>query len=124
MYPPAAFLSRTAMMADELCGQSIRAGETVVLPIYALHRHHMLWDSPNRFDPSRFADPKAIDRFAYLPFGDGAAHLHRGQFCAARGGDHSGHNAGPASLLSRAGKGPEARDDSDSAPRRRSLVAD
>ena len=71
MYPPAAFLSRTAMVADELCGQSIRAGETVVLPIYALHRHHMLWDSPDRFDPSRFADPKAIDRFAYLPFGDG-----------------------------------------------------
>jgi cytochrome P450 len=71
MYPPAAFLSRTAQVADELCGREIRPGDTVVLPIYALHRHHMLWENPDQFDPSRFADPKAIDRFAYLPFGDG-----------------------------------------------------
>ncbi len=71
MYPPAAFLSRTAMKADELCGREIRPGDTVVLPIYALHRHHDLWPDPDRFDPGRFADPKAIDRFAYLPFGDG-----------------------------------------------------
>lgn len=71
MYPPAAFLARTAQVADELCGREIRPGDTVVLPIYALHRHHMLWENPDQFDPSRFADPKAIDRFAYLPFGDG-----------------------------------------------------
>ncbi len=71
MYPPAAFLSRTAMAADELCGREIRPGDTVVLPIYALHRHHDLWANPDQFDPSRFADPKAVDRFAYLPFGDG-----------------------------------------------------
>ena len=71
LYPPAAFLSREAMVADELCGREIRVGDTVVLPIYALHRHHMLWDNPDQFDPSRFTDPKAIDRFAYLPFGDG-----------------------------------------------------
>jgi cytochrome P450 len=71
MYPPAAFLSRTAMVTDTLCGRDIRAGDTVVLPIYALHRHHMLWDHPDRFDPSRFADPKVVDRFSYLPFGDG-----------------------------------------------------
>ncbi|WP_028913608.1 cytochrome P450 [Pseudorhodobacter ferrugineus] len=71
LYPPAAFLARTAQVADELCGREIRPGDTVVLPIYALHRHHMLWENPDQFDPSRFADPKAIDRFAYLPFGDG-----------------------------------------------------
>jgi cytochrome P450 len=71
LYPPAAFLSRTAQAADELCGREIRPGDTVVLPIYALHRHHMLWENPDQFDPSRFADPKAVERFAYLPFGDG-----------------------------------------------------
>jgi cytochrome P450 len=43
----------------------------VILPIYALHRHKKLWQNPDQFDPDRFADPKAIDRFAYLPFGDG-----------------------------------------------------
>lgn len=71
LYPPAAFLSRTAQQADALCGREIKPGDTVVLPIYALHRHHMLWDNPDQFDPSRFADPKTIERFTYLPFGDG-----------------------------------------------------
>ncbi len=71
LYPPAAFLSRTAQAADTLLGREVRAGDTVILPIYALHRHHALWPDPDRFDPSRFADPKSIDRFAYLPFGDG-----------------------------------------------------
>ncbi len=71
LYPPAAFLSRTAQKADILCGREILPGDTVVLPIYALHRHHDLWADPDAFDPARFADPKAIDRFAYLPFGDG-----------------------------------------------------
>ena len=71
LYPPAAFLSRTARVADKLCGREVRKGDTVILPIYALHRHHKLWVDPDRFDPARFADPKSIDRFAYLPFGDG-----------------------------------------------------
>jgi cytochrome P450 len=71
MYPPAAFLSRTAMAADELCGREVRPGDTVILPIYALHRHRLLWDDPDDFRPDRFADPKAVPRFQYLPFGDG-----------------------------------------------------
>jgi cytochrome P450 len=71
MYPPAAFLSRTAQAADRLLGRDILAGDTVILPIYALHRHHALWPDPDRFDPGRFADPRAIERFSWLPFGDG-----------------------------------------------------
>ncbi len=71
LYPPAAFLSRTALAADELCGREVRPGDTVMLPVYALHRQHALWQNPDAFDPSRFADPKAIPRFHYLPFGDG-----------------------------------------------------
>ena len=71
MYPPAAFLSRTALKADLLCGREIRPQDTVILPIYAMHRHHAHWKDPDAFDPSRFFDPKAIQRFTYLPFGDG-----------------------------------------------------
>ena len=71
MYPPAAFLSRTAQAHDTLCGRDVRPGDTVILPIYALHRHKVLWENPDDFNPDRFADPRAIDRFAYLPFGDG-----------------------------------------------------
>lgn len=71
LYPPAAMLARTAQAPDELCGREIRAGDTVLIPIYALHRNALLWDRPDAFDPDRFADPAAIDRFAYLPFGAG-----------------------------------------------------
>ena len=69
LYPPAAFLARTAQKADTLCGREVRPNDTIILPIYALHRHHALWANPDHFDPARFATPPA--RFAYLPFGDG-----------------------------------------------------
>lgn len=71
LYPPAAFLSRTAQKDDELCGRHIRRKDTVALPIYALHRSHQLWDDPHAFQPERFAQGNNIDRFQYLPFGDG-----------------------------------------------------
>lgn len=69
LYPPAAFLSRTAQKPDRLVGREVRAGDTVILPIYALHRHHGQWKDPDVFDPDRFLSAPA--RFAYLPFGDG-----------------------------------------------------
>lgn len=71
LYPPAAMLARTAREPDTLCGREIRRRDTVTIPIYALHRNQLLWEDPDRFDPDRFADPSAIDRFAYLPFGAG-----------------------------------------------------
>ncbi len=71
MYPPAAFLSRTAQKDDTLCDRQIKRKDTVTLPIYALHRSHLLWDDPHKFDPSRFDGTKEINRYAYLPFGDG-----------------------------------------------------
>jgi cytochrome P450 len=71
LYPPGGFVSRTAAEADTLCGTEIAPGDTVMLPIYAVHRSHLLWDDPDVFRPDRFADRKAIRRYAYLPFGDG-----------------------------------------------------
>ncbi len=69
LYPPAAFLSRAAQAHDRLCGREVRPGDTVMLPIYALHRHHLLWTNPDAFDPDRFLTPP--DRYAFLPFGAG-----------------------------------------------------
>ena len=71
LYPPAAMLSRTAQSPDTLCDREIRTKDTVMLPIYALHRNYLLWDNPDAFDPDRFANLSKIDRFAYLPFGAG-----------------------------------------------------
>lgn len=71
LYPPAAFLSRTALEADRLCDREVRAGETVMIPVYALHRSRVLWKDPDHFDPDRFAPGAEVDRFQFLPFGDG-----------------------------------------------------
>lgn len=71
LYPPAGMISRTAQKPDRLCGTAILPGDTVMVPIYALHRSHLLWDTPDAFRPDRFANRKSLDRYAYLPFGDG-----------------------------------------------------
>ena len=71
LYPAAAIISRTAMAPDTLCGREVRPKDSVILPIYALQRPHVLWGNPDAFDPSRFENPKSIKRYAYLPFGDG-----------------------------------------------------
>ena len=71
LYPAAGIISRTALKKDTLCDRQILPGDTVMIPIYALGRHELLWDDPDAFHPERFADRKAIDRYAYLPFGDG-----------------------------------------------------
>lgn len=71
LYPPAAFLSRTALAPDRLLDREVRKGDVVMLPIYALHRNRKLWDDPDAFRPARFAPGHKIDRFANLPFGDG-----------------------------------------------------
>jgi len=56
-----------------LDGEPIRAGSTVYIPVYAVHRHEKLWSDPDRFDPRRFEPEaaKARDRCSYLPFGAG-----------------------------------------------------
>ncbi len=69
LYPPAAFLSRAARASDTLCGREVRPGDTVMLPIYALHRHHLLWEHPDAFDPDGFLTTP--ERYAFLPFGGG-----------------------------------------------------
>lgn len=71
LYPAAGMVSRTAMADDVLCGREIRQGDTCMIPIYAVHRSHLLWDNPDAFCPERFADRKSVNRYAYLPFGDG-----------------------------------------------------
>ena len=73
LYPPAALIARAARRDIVLENEHIRAGTTVYVPVYAVHRHEKLWSEPNRFDPSRFQPEaaKALDQFCYLPFGAG-----------------------------------------------------
>jgi len=73
LYPPLAAISRVAIGADELAGTPVRRGTMVVIAPYVLHRHRLRWQAADYFDPARFAPDarRAIDRYAYLPFGAG-----------------------------------------------------
>jgi len=73
LYPPAFAIVRVARGAETVGGVTLRAADAAIVAPWVLHRHRLLWDHPDRFDPRRFlpgAPPP--DRFAYLPFGAGA----------------------------------------------------
>ena len=73
LYPPVGLLARTVLKEDELCGRPMRPNDILFLPIWALHRHELLWERPAEFHPDRF-DPVTgakRDKYQYLPFGAG-----------------------------------------------------
>jgi cytochrome P450 len=71
LYPPVGLLARTVVAEDELCGRTMKPGDILFLPIWALHRHALLWEQPEAFIPSRFDPSHKRDRYQYLPFGAG-----------------------------------------------------
>ena len=73
LYPPVPLMSRQAVADTRLCGRDIRAGTSVVMPIYAIHRHAARWEDPDAFDPGRFAPEReaSMPRYQYMPFGAG-----------------------------------------------------
>jgi cytochrome P450 len=74
LYPPAGAIGRIAMRDMTIGGHlDVARGTLVLIPIYAIHRHHRLWEAPEIFDPSRFTQDAgaARHRYAYLPFGGG-----------------------------------------------------
>jgi len=73
LYPPVGLLARNVLAPDQLYDRNIQPNDTVFLNIYAMHRHEMLWDEPEAFNPGHFAPEakKTRDRYQYLPFGAG-----------------------------------------------------
>jgi cytochrome P450 len=73
LYPPVPIMSRQAIGDTTLGGERIAAGSSVVIPIYAVHRHAARWAEPDAFDPARFAPAAeaSIARYQYMPFGAG-----------------------------------------------------
>ena len=73
LYPPVGLLARTVLARDELCGRTVQPNDIIFLPIWALHRHEMWWDEPEKFDPGRFAPQSRgrLNKYQYLPFGAG-----------------------------------------------------
>jgi cytochrome P450 len=73
LYPPAPIIARVTTRPFTVGNRPVPVGSMIYIPIYALHRHSMLWDRPDTFDPDRFApEPsKQRHRYAYLQFGGG-----------------------------------------------------
>ena len=73
LYPPVPIMSRQPARDVELGGHAVAAGATVLIPIYAIHRHAARWSCPDEFDPGRFATgaEERIPRYQYMPFGAG-----------------------------------------------------
>jgi cytochrome P450 len=71
LYPPAWLLARAPIADEEIEGFFIPARTRIFVIPWVTHRHPALWSDPEGFDPERFRDPKAIDRWAYFPFGGG-----------------------------------------------------
>jgi len=73
LYPPAHTMSREALAEDEIEGHRVTKGSVVSIVPWLIHRHRLLWDRPDVFDPARFAPERtaARPRFAYIPFGGG-----------------------------------------------------
>ena len=73
LYPPIPVISRTAVATDNVCRQNIPKGAHIIIAPWIVHRHHRLWDDPDRFDPERFSRENVASRprHAYLPFSAG-----------------------------------------------------
>lgn len=73
LYPPAPIIPRIAADDVMLGDMHLKKGTPVYIPVYAVHRHKLIWDNPAAFDPDRFAPDRArqLHRGAYLPFGAG-----------------------------------------------------
>jgi cytochrome P450 len=73
LYPPAAYLSREAIVDDIVAGELIRPGTQVWISPWVMHRHRKFWDNPTAFMPDRFAGKPSpwTSIGAFLPFGAG-----------------------------------------------------
>jgi cytochrome P450 len=82
LYPPAPSLMRRAARRTELGGHDIKQGATVIIPVYVVHRHQLLWNDPLKFDPARFSPEARAGRHrcAYMPFSAGPRSCIGGAF--------------------------------------------
>ncbi|WP_433519540.1 bifunctional cytochrome P450/NADPH--P450 reductase [Nonomuraea sp. CA-143628] len=74
MHPTAPAFALTPSEDTTLGGYAVRKGEDVLIMLPTLHRDPAVWDSPDLFDPDRFAPKRMaeIPEYAWMPFGHGA----------------------------------------------------
>lgn len=82
LYAPAPLLARSAKFDQVFAGHKVRRGQTVIVALYAMHRHRRLWVDPDRFDPDRFLPERGVNP-AWMPFGTGPRMCIAAQFAQA-----------------------------------------
>lgn len=73
MYPPFWMIYRAPYAEDRIGDYRLAQNGMVLISPYVLHRDRRYWESPDDFNPERFA-PEASSarrRFVYFPFGGG-----------------------------------------------------
>ena len=74
-HPPAFALTRVAAEPYYLaeCDYTLRKGDMIRFPVYAIHHNPKFFPDPDRFDPERFMPENRhkITPYTYLPFGGG-----------------------------------------------------
>ncbi|MCF6232750.1 MAG: cytochrome P450 [Rhodobacteraceae bacterium] len=74
LYPPVPMMVRQASCPEQFRDREVPRGSQIVLSPWHLHRHELLWDNPDGFDPDRWQteNGKTSQRNAYMPFSAGA----------------------------------------------------
>ncbi|WP_193214432.1 cytochrome P450 [Luteolibacter marinus] len=71
MFPTIWSVGRRCVEDDELGGFRIKAGTTLLIPIFHFHSSPRWWDRPEKFDPDRFLPDRRPGPEIYFPFGAG-----------------------------------------------------
>ena len=73
LYPPVWALARVANTDSEIGGYPIPKGSVTIISQWVMHRNPRYFDSPELFNPDRWADGLAqrLPTYAYFPFGGG-----------------------------------------------------
>jgi cytochrome P450 len=73
VFPPAWIIPRECVKDDVIAGHEIKKGDSILIPIHALHHDERFWPRPEVFDPTRFLPENVRERHrcSYLPFAAG-----------------------------------------------------
>ncbi len=73
LFPPVYIFGRDAVRDTKVAGHPVRAGHSIILTPWVLHRDQRFYPTPEIFDPSRWTAEfeKTLPRHAYCPFGGG-----------------------------------------------------
>jgi cytochrome P450 len=73
LYPPVYAIGREAIADCEIGGYPVRAGTTLLMSQWVVHRDPRFYDRPEVFDPDRWVSDRArhLPRCAFFPFGGG-----------------------------------------------------